>query len=668
MKPVNQAGSSAYRDDIDGLRAVAVLAVILFHVNPSWLPGGFVGVDVFFVISGYLITGIVARELAEGRFTFARFYERRIRRILPALWLLLAVCVPVSWLLMLPSDAEPMGKSAIWSTLAMANVYFWREVSTDYFAPQSAQLPFLHLWSLGVEEQFYLLWPVVLVAVWRLARHRAREVASGVAISVVLLSTLAGEWLLAIGETRFAYYMLPSRAGELALGAALALVPIASTARPVAQNTAHFIGAIGWALIGYSLVALGENEPFPGWRVLIPTVGAAALIASGQLAPLGKVVAPLRWKPALWLGRCSYSAYLWHWPILAWWRYLWGQPGAAEGLMLIILILALARTSQRLVEDPIRLSRSTLPRSILRIGLSPAILVVAMALIVARADRWGLPIYTESDRVAWAELEEVSQPAHRVGWVCQQHQLDPESLSDAKCEFGAGGAPARILLMGDSYAAQFAPLFRDAAEAQGLRIRSVALGACAPIDGPLRDVVPAARVGACEEGVPLILERAEDFPLLIVGAAWATYARNEPKVWQRLEDQLRGFVARGHRVWLLPKVPEFSDYDAACPSKRVRIGDLLDCPKRLAPRDGWNESNDRLSELARRIPGVRFLPLHELLCGPSSCPIVDENGHHLYADGSHLSVYGSRFLYSLLGQKNLMPVLAEPYLVDSSKF
>ena len=214
----------AYRPEIDGLRGVAVLVVILFHIDPQWLPGGFVGVDVFFVISGYLITGILDKELSNDRFTITSFYERRIRRILPALWALFVVCLPISYWLLLPADAEAAGKSALWSILGMANVFFWREVKTDYFAPESAQMPFLHLWSLGVEEQFYLLWPLALFLIYKHWNRRARILAASLAIAIVVISTLLADLTISDQDLRFAYYMLPARAGELAVGAALALL------------------------------------------------------------------------------------------------------------------------------------------------------------------------------------------------------------------------------------------------------------------------------------------------------------------------------------------------------------------------------------------------------------------------------------------------------------
>lgn len=199
-----------------------------------------------------------------------------------------------------------------------------------------------------------------------------------------------------------------------------------------------------------------------------------------------------------------------------------------------------------------------------------------MALLIARSERCGLPLYAESERMSWTELDTYTQPAHRVEWVCQQRVLDPASLTDPKCEFGSGESPARILLLGDSHAAEFAPVFRVAAEAQHLRVRSVPVRRW---QDRYRAWWPAS-VSRHASRVRQILERARDFPLLILGAAWANFARNDPGVWARLESQLRELVAQGHRVWLLPRVLEFADFDAACPVKRVRVGDWLRCQLR----------------------------------------------------------------------------------------
>jgi hypothetical protein len=282
-----------------------------------------------------------------------------------------------------------------------------------------------------------------------------------------------------------------------------------------------------------------------------------------------------------------------------------------------------------------------------------------MALLAARGDRWGLSLYSQSERRSWAELETYTRPSHHVEWVCQQHILDPASLTDPKCEFGSGQGPAQILLLGDSHAAEFAPLFRFMAEEQGVRIRSVAMGVCAPLAGSLRGVVDDGRVEACEQGMHQILARARDFPVLLIGAAWTDYARSDPRVWERLESQLRQLTTQGHRIWLLPGVPYFADYDAACPAKRVRVGGWLECPVVLVPRGVRGDANARLSAIANKVPGVQFLPIHEALCTGTSCPVADAQGHYLYADPSHLSVHGSRHLATELSRTNRMPDLKE---------
>lgn len=260
-----------------------------------------------------------------------------------------------------------------------------------------------------------------------------------------------------------------------------------------------------------------------------------------------------------------------------------------------------------------------------------------------------------------AALQTYTSPAHHEAWICQQHQLTPDSLRDPQCEFGAGDKPATVLLLGDSHAAQFAPVIRAAAEAQSVRVRTVALGSCAPLNGLLKGVVADARLAACEQGMAKVFARAREFPLLIIGADWATYARNDPRFWVRFKAELLQLSQQGHRVWLLPKVPRFARYDAACQVKQAWVGDWLTCPRRLEPMDSGQDTNARLEALARSVPGTRFLAIHASLCDSGSCALTDEKGHYIYADPTHLSVHGARQLAKMLQQAGQLPdLVAEP--------
>ena len=658
IKPLKfQAGT--YRPDIDGLRAVAVLAVILFHIDPHWLPGGFVGVDIFFVISGYLITGILSNELLDGCFTLKTFYERRIRRILPALWALLLVCLPMSWWLMLPIDAEAMAKSTLWSIIAMANIYFWREVTTDYFAPQSALMPLLHLWSLGVEEQFYVLWPLALMTLWKFVPHRARTLAIVLSVLMVFCSTLLAEYYIATQKTRFAYYMLPARAGELAAGAALSLAwPKFAGRFHYSVIFSHCSAALAWCLLAASFLFLSEDQPFPGYRSLLPILSAILFIAAGHVSNRNIWLRPLCTPASLWLGRCSYSAYLWHWPVLAWWRYLWGQPSFAEGLTLLIWVLLIAGVSQHWIEAPARRARMSWKRTLCLYFLLPAAVLGIISLLMARGEQWGIALYPKNQLEGWDSLKGNMQPVHRLNWVCQRHILDSKTLTNPLCEFGVEGAkPAEIMLLGDSHAGHFAPLIRYAAEIQGVRVRSVALGSCATLPGSLMGVVSENRLSACEEGMRQILARAEDFPLLIIGGAWKDYARRDPRVWNRLEEYLESLTKRGHKIWLLPHVAELAGYDAECPAKRLRVGNWLQCPTILPQTEPNNTTNFRLAQIAERVPNVRFLAMQPVLCNKSSCKVIDNEGRPLYSDASHLSLHGAQQLATELEQQGLLPDL-----------
>jgi peptidoglycan/LPS O-acetylase OafA/YrhL len=346
-----EAGSSGafhYRPEIDGLRALAVLPVIAFHAGFSWFSGGFVGVDVFFVISGYLITSILVTEQASGRFSVAGFYERRARRILPALFLIVATCLPLAWLLMTPMQLKAFAQSVIAVSLFGSNVLFRR--TTGYFDTVADEQPLLHTWSLGVEEQYYIVFPIVLLLTWRLG-FRSLWWAVG---SVAVLSLGISQVLLDAGHESAPFFLAPPRAWELLIGSMLA---IWMSREPVLERfdarLCTTLAAVGLALIVVSSVAYTGATQFPGIHALPPTLGTALIITFADRRTWIAKFLSLRW--VVGVGLISYSAYLWHHPLFAFARVYAHEtpsPWAFGGLAL--LSLALAYLTFRFVEKPCR--------------------------------------------------------------------------------------------------------------------------------------------------------------------------------------------------------------------------------------------------------------------------------------------------------------------------
>ncbi|TAM98589.1 MAG: acyltransferase, partial [Rhodanobacteraceae bacterium] len=311
----------SYRADIDGLRAVAVLAVIAFHLNRAWLPGGYVGVDIFFVISGFLITRIISREMAEGRFSFRWFYVKRMRRILPVFYTVTVCTVVVGSVLLLPADVKSLMDSARHAIFFVANVYFGR--SKGYFDIAADEKPLLHTWSLAIEEQYYLFWPLLLLAmVWAcrlVLRRRARQVwptVAGLTLSLAVGGYVYAQYALVVhpGAQEY-YFQIQTRFSELMTGSFIALVPLWN--RPKALRALAYLGAL---LILAGLTLLTEQSRFPGVNAILPCVGAALIIYAGQSDVVVHSAWLHRWlglKAMSTVGLWSYSLYLWHWPILA---------------------------------------------------------------------------------------------------------------------------------------------------------------------------------------------------------------------------------------------------------------------------------------------------------------------------------------------------------------
>src|SRR4051812_39233055 len=300
--PLSSLPSAQYRPDVDGLRAIAVMLVLNFHGFPAAMPGGFIGVDVFFVISGFLITGIIARELEQGRFSLLTFYIRRVRRIFPALIAVLAVVLILGWFWMLPATFAQLGTDVFASAGFAANIALL--LQSGYFDVESAKKPLLHLWSLGIEEQFYLAWPLILMLAtrWRVA---LLSIAGAIAIASFTFNVAR------VGFDPVATFYLPfSRAWELLAGAVLALTWSRIDQSGAASN---WRAAAGLVLIVIAAAVLNVHRAFPGWWALLPVAGSALLL-SAPAAWINRTL--LSWPPMVWIGLISYPLYLWHWPLL----------------------------------------------------------------------------------------------------------------------------------------------------------------------------------------------------------------------------------------------------------------------------------------------------------------------------------------------------------------
>ncbi len=363
---------------VDGLRALAILPVVAYHADIAWVSGGFTGVDIFFVISGFLLTGIAITELRRGDFTLLGFYKRRALRILPAyVAVILAVAVAGAFLL-LPSENRSLGLTIAAASAFVSNIYFWKV--THYFNPDSAFEPLLHTWTLSVEEQFYILLPILLLAVWRFAKSY---------LALVLAAAVAGSFALNVwGVTRFetaTFYLLPFRAWEFGLGALLACLGHFVPRRPMLREV---ITAAGLLLVLAGFVLLGPKSTFPGLNALLPTLGAVLLIAAAAGTRAGAV---LESAPAVFIGKISYSLYLWHWPLIVFYKMRFGSVlGPLDQAILIAVSLVIAYLSYRYIEQPFRTPQARAkpaPRVVLTALSSLVILAVSGAAYSNMSDR-----------------------------------------------------------------------------------------------------------------------------------------------------------------------------------------------------------------------------------------------------------------------------------------
>jgi peptidoglycan/LPS O-acetylase OafA/YrhL len=647
------AGSAArqspgeYFAFVDGLRAVAIVAVMAYHAVPPWLPGGYAGVDVFFVISGFLITRQIAADLDLGQFSLARFFARRARRLLPAAAVCFAVVFGLSACVLLPDAFVDFGRSLMAAALSYANFYFY--VRFGYFAGPSVEKPLLHIWSLAVEDQFYLTWPLLLMFLTR----QLRKPAVIAATCAVFAASLALSQACLASNPEFAFYMLPARAWELLAGALIALLP-----QPIrlSKAAAEALAAAGITSIAASFYLLSKSTPFPGLSAVPVVMGTVSVIVAG-LGRTTAVTSVLAWRPVVFTGAISYSLYLWHWPLLALIAYRLERsltPG--EAIAVLGVAFGLAILSWRHIERPFRTSHKmphgasvNADRPFVFGALVAVVLLTAVGGHIKGTKGW-LWRYGPQVQPLFVQLE--SSNPYRES--CDNY--DNVLRHDGICNFGRRkeeGASYDVALFGDSMADQWTPMMAKAAASRNMSGRQVTNGGCAFFAATAVPAESALKTQECASYQKAALDFIAANPhlkLAVLASYWELWlsrldTEREGHFEAALTETVAAFTSRGVKVVLIGQPPSYSQLPLRC--VLAKITDRTDpnlCGK--ARDDGiaaLHNSDAVLSRIAAADPLVGVRLPSDFMCTGARCALVLD-GTLLYRDARHLNRFGAEYL------------------------
>lgn len=612
----------SYRPDIEGLRALAILLVVASHAGIPGFSGGYIGVDIFFVLSGFLITGLLVQERLEtGRLDFFGFYARRFRRLLPALLLVLAICGWLGWQLLPPRDQIMHAAAGAAAAAWISNMYFAFS-QVGYFEPGAEANLFLHTWSLAVEEQFYLVWPILimLVSAGTTSTESIRRRLL-VVMAITAVTSLVLELLTMQRSAIHAFYLMPMRAWEFALGALVHL-----GARQAEQTQAPHAGVFasaGLALIIVALLVLDESVPYPGAWALLPAAGAALLLWAGSRQPVTFVVRALSLRPMQWLGHVSYSWYLWHWPILILGGIIMPAGGLGNRVLLVASSLAVATLSYRFVESPIRHDSRLLAKPGWMVFGSMAL--IALAVLVNMSWR------------STANLQARHAPSRYPAQVPAIYRMgcDDWYSSDALkvCEFGNPHAERVAVVMGDSIGLQWFPAYERIFTTPEWRLLVITKSSCPMVDRPIY----YARIGREYTECGTWRERAKQFiielepEVVVLGSSHAVeYSREE---WlEGTRSLLASLSPHVGSISLIRSTPHLPFDGRRCletnPAADTACGATPD--KRSSDQvAGW------IAQAAHGLPNVRIVDMDDEVCPQGMCRAAI--GRQLvYRDTQHL--------------------------------
>lgn len=628
-----------YSREIDGLRAYAVLSVLFYHAGFEIFSGGYVGVDVFFVISGYLITRLIRHEVLNGSFTFSNFYIRRVRRLFPAVFVTIAASLIVGYLLFAPADLERLGGSAFYAVLSLSNFFFWLE--SGYFDASAGSKPLLHTWSLSVEEQFYYVWPICLVLLCRLKNKNLIPVYAAVAglVSLVLTERMLDN------DASGAFFLLPFRVAEFSIGV---IAVWAVDRRTSNKHVLEALTIIGMVMIAVATFAFEESTRFPGINSLLPCIGTA-LVIYGATAPKSGFL--LRNRVAVRIGLISYSLYLVHWPVIVFYNYYnFVTPTFVEKFGFVIVSFVLAELMYRFVETPFRLKRGAEAKfSEAGFGLFAALCAIVIAFPAANV--WamkGLPgRFDISTETTDKDIED---------------QINKSNASVVRRK-----ASGKIVVLGDSIAGDLFNsllLTQTIKDASNFRLIRRTRGGCRPVIGPSLSSPPeSARGKKCERffaaSYDAMIKSNPD--IIFMYARWGGVPKYIPELKTRLQKSVNLLLEKTKaQIVFLDYPPDYkkSTMEAAHLLFRMNADKFNKRLEDVRNIDDTNEVDSFLEQLAMENDRITFLKLKDSLCPNNICSAF-ENGHFMIRDQVHLTSWGRARMAKLLDEEIQNSPLAE---------
>jgi peptidoglycan/LPS O-acetylase OafA/YrhL len=671
MKDSSPRTDRKYRPDIDGLRAISIFSVVAYHAGIPGFSGGFVGVDVFFVISGLLITSLLFNEaLRSGRVNLGAFYARRVRRLMPAAFVVVALTLSVGAFVFPPaSEAQfSLGRSAIAFSYFASNFYFFK-VTGGYFEAPSYSMPLLHTWSLAVEEQYYLIWPLIMLLIFRLSHAErsapAMRVRSLWVLGIMLVASLALCIVTTPNHQTFAFYLLPARVWEFAIGGMLGLAAPAFYSG--LRRWADGLAVAGLALIVCSVLFLGRGTPFPGWAATVPVAGSALLIVGMTADEHGLVRRLMASKPMVFIGLLSYSWYLWHWPLLSMYRiYNLGIQSIPANIVLVLIALLLAWLTYVLVENPVRVRRPgpfRLVRPTLFVGLGIAVCTLLMGNGLRAWARFQKDL-DENRPLVSARGDYPENWERCLVGVSRQYGDFPLE----ECISGPDRERPKVVLWGDSHAATLLPTLLRALP--NAAVYQLTMAGCPPALG-YEAKVPTASETSCAEfnrrAVKEITElKKKGLEGVVIAARWTMYMRrrslavsehqvlalDDPQELARAYadmrasfDEMLGMLERaGVRVLVVAPNPEMVYPPVQCVG--LRRGSYCDVP-RSANESFLGAAVSMLAEAVSKHPNARLADLMDFFCDRQTC-FAARDGKILYLDENHINAATARDMADFL--------------------